>query len=89
MKTPEQLAAEIGAKITKQDGYPLMPSEYAVIIKNIQLDAFRAGMEHAAKQLDDVYLTDGLIALDESKQAILTAAKNLKEIPNNLPMEDK
>jgi len=53
-------------------------------IRNIQLDAFRAGMRHAAglagpSASGHVYLIrEGAIM---AKRAILTAADNLKELP--------
>jgi len=68
MKTAEAWATQIGAKITKQDNYPLMTGEYRVIIRQIQLDAAKWGLEQASKVCEDN---------DECKDAILAFAKNL------------
>jgi hypothetical protein len=38
-------------KTEKQDGFPLMPEEYEVIIDEIQLEAWKEGIEDANKNL--------------------------------------
>lgn len=51
MKPAEDWAKQIGAAIDRQDGYPLMQSEYSFIIKQIQTEAVREGMKRAAKMV--------------------------------------
>jgi hypothetical protein len=81
MKTAEEWAAQIGAKIAKQDNYPLMPSEYAVIIKRIQLDARISALEEAAEVLKQTEVEGGShwCVREEAVKAILSLATKLKE----------
>jgi hypothetical protein len=78
MKPAEDWAKQIGAAIDRQDGYPLMQSEYSFIIKQIQIDAIKEGMLRAAKLCDghpDWVPADN----DECKSTILSTVNRLTE----------
>ncbi len=83
MKTAEEWALEIhsiGCKLP----YPYKNyNNLASHLKAIQLDAFKAGMKHAASQIgvNEELPYDCQCCLASQKEAILTTAQQLKEIP--------
>ena len=71
-----------------KEKYPMAFDDYcAGVVEQIQLDAFKAGMEFAAKVANEFKLgkCSGWIDLDKHKSeainAILTAAAQLTEVP--------
>ncbi len=90
MKTAEEWTACINGMISRQDGFPLMDSEYTGVFKQAQLDAWKQGMKLAAELASFHPAANTLTSNDwneflkgrlHASKEILTYVDNLRELP--------